>query len=316
MNWPAVAERGSLLGMRFTVWVYRLIGYRLSAWFILPIVGYFFVTDRQGRRASRRYLERLYAAPGGADALGHRPGVLDGFRHYREFALNVLDRVAFALGQADGFDVVLHGGEHFDALLAARRGAVLVGAHLGNFDALRALAVRAGIVVNVAMFTRHAARINRLLHELNPGSEVRVVHLDPAQTDAALTLRTCVERGEFVAILGDRVGPAGRARVVRVPFLGTEAPFPQGAFVLAGVLGCPILFIVGLRRARAAYDVFADTLADGVPLTPRLRVERVREIVAGYARRLEAFCLRAPYQWFNFYDFWEDEAAAQRQGSR
>jgi predicted LPLAT superfamily acyltransferase len=191
---------------------------------------------------------------------------------------------------------------------------VLVGAHLGNFDALRALAHRSGVVVNVAMFTRHAARINRLLRELDPTIDVRVLHLDPAAPDLALRLRACIDRGEFVAILGDRVGPGARARVVRVPFFGVEAPFPQGPFLLAGVLACPVLLIVGLRGGRDRYDVFVEPLADAipqlegaVPIAPRLRTERIRDLVATYARRLEAFCLRAPYQWFNFYDFWGDE---------
>jgi predicted LPLAT superfamily acyltransferase len=315
VSWTGVAERGSVLGMRLTIWVYRFFGPRVSAWFILPIVGYFFVTDRQGRRASRRYLERIHATPGGAAALGHRPGLRDCFRHYQQFGLTVLDRLAFTLGRADDFDVTLLGGEHVDALPAGR-GAVLVGAHLGNFDALRALARRNRVVVNAVMFTQHAPRINALLRELSPDVDVRVLQLDPAVPDTALRLRACIERGEFVSILGDRVGPSGRPRVVRVPFLGAEAPFPQGPFVLAGVLGCPVFLIVGLRRGDGAYEIFVEPLADRVPSTPRERAERLPELVARYARRLEAFCLRAPYQWFNFYDFWGDETAGARRGTR
>jgi predicted LPLAT superfamily acyltransferase len=307
MNWPQVAERGSLLGMRVTIWVYRSLGHRLSVWFVLPIVVYFFLTDPRGRRSSRRYLERLYAMPGGAAALGHQPGLLDCFRHYWQFALTVLDRLSFALGRADAYQVSLHGAEQLDALLATGRGAILVGAHLGNFDALRTLARRDGVVVNAVMFTRHAAGINRLLRELDPASAVRVIHIEPELPAAALRLRACVERGELVAILGDRVGASERARVVRVPFLGANAAFPQGPFVLAGILGCPIFLIVGLRRGHTAYEVYAERLADQVPAAPRLRAQRLPELVARYAERLEAFCLRAPYQWFNFYDFWGDD---------
>jgi predicted LPLAT superfamily acyltransferase len=244
--------------------------------------------------------------PGGAAALGHRPRASDVFRHYRQFALMILDRLAFALGRGHDFEATFHGREHVDDVVASGRGAVLVGAHLGNFDALRALATRSGIVVTVVMFTRHAARINRLLRELDPTTDVRVLHLDPSVPDTALRLRACVDRGEFVAILGDRVGAGARARVVRVPFFGAEAAFPQGPFVLSGVLGCPVLLIVGLRRGHGRYEVFIERLAEAIPSARRQRTERVAEIVAAYARRLEAFCLHAPYQWFNFYDFWSD----------
>ena len=305
MSWTTVAERGSVLGMRLTIGVYRMFGPRVSAWFVLPIVGYFFVTDARGRRASRRYLDRLYQAPGGPAALGHRPGTRDCFRHYRQFALTILDRLAFALGRGDDFEAVFHGREHVDAVLASGRGAVLVGAHLGNFDALRALARRSGLVVNVVMFTRHAVRINRLLRELDPTIDVRVLQLDPSVPDTALRLRACIDRGEFVAVLGDRVGAGARARVVRVPFLGVDAPFPQGPFVLSSVLACRVLLIVGLRRGHGRYEVFIEPLADTIPTAPRQRTERIAATVATFARRLEAYCLSAPYQWFNFYDFWD-----------
>jgi predicted LPLAT superfamily acyltransferase len=309
-TWTLVAERGSLLGMRFTVWAYRCLGRRASGWLALAIVSYFFVTDRRGRRASRRYLERLYATPGGAVALGHPPGLRDCFRHYREFARSILDRLAFALGEGDRFSVEVHGQDALATLRQGGQGAVLIGAHLGNFDALRALARRDGAVVNIVMFTRHAERINGLLRRLDPAAEVRVIHLDPAVPDTALRLRACVERGEFVALLGDRAGATGRARTARAPFLGRDAAFPIGPFVLAAALGCPVILIVGLRRGEAAYEVFAETLADRVPLAPRLRAESLPGLVRRYAGRLEAYCLRAPYQWFNFYDFWGEERAA------
>ena len=305
--WTGVAERGSLLGMRFTVWAYRCLGRRVSIALTLLVVSYFFVTDARGRRASRRYLERLYAAPGGAAALGRRPGLRSCFRHYREFARSILDRVAFALGEGDRFAVEVHGGEALDLPREGGRGAVLIGAHLGNFDALRSLARRAGAVVNVVMFTRHAERINGLLRRLDPASAVRVIHVEPAAPDTALRLRACVERGEFVALLGDRVGHSARARFARAPFLGREAVFPVGPFLLAASLGCPLIFIVGLRRGEARYEVFAETLADRIPPAPRLRAQSLPGLVHRYAARLEAYCLRAPYQWFNFYDFWGEE---------
>jgi predicted LPLAT superfamily acyltransferase len=312
VDWTRVAERGSLLGMRVTVWVYRRLGRRLAGWLALVVVTYFFVTDTAGRRASRRYLQRLHAAPGGAAALGHAPRLGDCYRHYLEFARSTLDRVAFALGEADRFSVELHGRETLARLHEAGRGAVLIGAHLGNFDALRALSRRAGAVVNVVMFTRHAERINGLLQRLDPSTQVRALHLDAGQPDTALRLRACVERGEFVAVLGDRVAPSRRARIARASFLGREAAFPAGPFLLAAAVGCPLVLIVGLRRGTGRYDVFAETLADTVPLARRARAQALHDLVRCYASRLEAFCLQAPYQWFNFYDFWGEDAAVSR----
>jgi predicted LPLAT superfamily acyltransferase len=301
--------------MRITVWVYRRFGPRLSAWFILPIVTYFFLTDARGRRASRRYLERLRAIPGGGAALGGSPGLLHCYRHYREFGLSVLDRLRFTMG-ADDIAVVSHGEEHLARLVAAGQGAVLLGAHLGCFDALRVVAARAGVVVNVVMARRHAPRITAVLRAVNPAIDLRVIELDPASPDAVLRLKACVQRGEFVAILADRLPPAVRARHHQAPFLGDPAPFPQGPFALARALACPVLLIVGLRRDHATYEVFAEPLAEAAAPVPRAaRAASIAELITAYARRLEAYCLRAPYQWFNFFDFWSEDVAPSRPGA-
>jgi predicted LPLAT superfamily acyltransferase len=312
-HWTAIAERGSLLGMRLTVRFYRLFGRRLSALFILPVVAYFFLTDRRGRRASRQYLERLYRRPGGREALGHPPGLWDSFRHYREFALVILDRVCLWLGQTDRFDIAFDGREHFTPLLREGRGAILVSAHVGSFDCLRLLAERTGIRVSVVMFTRHAAKINRIFQDLNRASTLRVIEVDPGSIQSVFEIQERVEAGEFVALLGDRLVGRNRRDVVEVDFLGVPAAFPSGPFLLAGALRCSVILMVGLRTGDAKYEVFAETLAEQVVLPHGERSARLRDLVTAYAGRLEGYCLRAPYQWFNFFDFW---AAASRFHSR
>ena len=303
--WAGVAERGSMAGIWFTAQFYRMFGRRLSELFILPIVTYFFLTDRRGRRASRRYLERLHAWAGSVAGLHQAPTARDVFRHYHEFARATLDRLRFVL-RDDAIDVVLHGREVFADLLADRRGAILLGAHLGSFEALRVLADREAIAVNVLMNTRHAPRINALFRRLNPRTDVRVI--EPGDgLDTVFRLKACLERGEFVAILGDRLGDGARTRVVHAPFLGVPAPFPQGPYLLAHTLGCPIVLMVGLRRSATTFDVYAERLVERLVLPREQRSERLASLARRYAERLEAYCARAPFQWFNFFDFWEDE---------
>ena len=162
---------------------------------------------------------------GGAAALGHPPSLRDSFRHYREFGLAVLDRLRFTLG-AEDIEIVLRGEECLAALIADKRGAILLGAHLGSFDALRVLAERTGVVVNVMMVTRHA-RINALLRRLNPAADLRVLEAGPGAGDTVFRLKACLERGEFVSILGDRIGGGARARVVACRSWACGAAFPR-----------------------------------------------------------------------------------------
>jgi predicted LPLAT superfamily acyltransferase len=229
------------------------------------------------------------------------------FRHYHEFALTTLDRVGFCSGRADDFAIRFHGREHFASLAGEGRGAIVLGAHLGSFDALRALADRSVIIVNFLMSTGHAPRINRVLQELSPRTRARVIEVDPASSRSVFEIKACLERGEFVALLGDRVGSGPRARTIEADFLGRPARFPPGPFVLATRLDCPVLLMIGLRVGPGAYEIFAEPLADRVELAAADRGARLREVVQAYACRLEAYCLMQPYQWFNFYDFWNEE---------
>ena len=306
-RWARIAERGSLWGLRFTAWLFRAAGRGPTLVLVTAIVAYFFLTDRAGRRASAAYLRRVYATAAGRAALGHAPRTWDSFLHYRAFALSIVDRLSIWFGRTDDFELEIHGFEPFDRLGEAKRGAIVLGAHLGSFDVMRMLAVRHRTVVNVLMFTVNAQRINQIFRELSPEVETRVIHVNPSSVESVFEVRRCLARGEHVAILGDRIEPGDRQRSCRVPLLGGEVELPQAPFLLAGLLGCPVLLVVALRRGPQRYEIFTEQLAERVRLPRPGREAAVRDLLTTYAARLEHHAQRAPYEWFNFYDYWGDD---------
>jgi len=166
--------------------------------------------------------------------------------------------------------------------------------------------VRNRTVVNALMFTANARRINQIFRELSPEVETHVIQVDPGSVESVFEVRRCLARGEHVAMLGDRIEPGDRHRSSRVPFLGGEVDLPQAPFLMASLLGCPVLLVVALRRGPQRYEIFTEQLAERVVLPRRDREAAVRGLLAAYAARLEHHCLRAPYEWFNFYDYWGD----------
>jgi predicted LPLAT superfamily acyltransferase len=298
--------------MRITVWFYRRLGWGVARVLLYPIVGYFFLTDARGRRASLRYLSRLYATPGGADALGSAPGIRHVFRHYFEFGVTILDRVGFWMGDRDDFDLTIRGMDELQRIAAEKSGALILGSHLGSFDAMRLVAEdQSPIAVHVLMYTRHAARINDVFQKLDAlrerrGVRVRVVSIEPAGVGHVLEARKCVERGEVIALLADRVPPSESQRVSQVKFLGDTATLPQGPILLGGLLGCPVLLMTGIRTGRRRYEIRVERFADRIELARKRRAESVTEYCQAYADRLAAQCVRAPYQFFNFYDLWRE----------
>ena len=158
------------------------------------------------------------------------------------------------------------------------------------------------------MFTANAERINTLFRELSPDMDARVIRVDPDSIDSVFEIRECLRRGELVAILGDRIESADQNRTVRVPLLGDLVKLSESPFLLSALLDCPVLIILAFREASGCYSVFAEKLADRICLPRREREKGMAELVNAYAERLEFYCKRHPFQWFNFFDYWEDQA--------
>jgi predicted LPLAT superfamily acyltransferase len=308
--WAATAERGSLTALFLIRWFYARFGRWASVALLTPIVAYFFVTGGATRRASMDYLRTLWATPRGRTALGEPPSWRHVFRHLHEFAENLLDRMIVWSGDVERICIDDPGSEHLLELVRQRRGGILLGAHLGSYDMLRLLSAQTGIVVNVLMFTRHAARINAFFERLHPGLEMRLIHFEPGSISAAFEMKAAIERGEFVGMLGDRVWESERDRSVNVPFLGRPARFPLGPFLLQAVLGCPLLLTVCVRTGPGRYAASAQPFAPAGVVPRRDRAKHAEELARLYAAALEEWCVRAPYQWFNFFEFWRDEAEA------
>jgi len=300
-DWSRFGERGTMGALRFGRACYRVLG-RGARLLLIPAVVWFYVKERAWNGWSRRHLEAVWGHPEGRAALGRRPGPFAAFRHYFEFAVQTFDRMALWGGGAEHFTMEHQGSEHLFALAREERGALLLGAHLGSFDMARTLARDYGLVLNVVMFTGNAERINRLFEEIDPESRVRVVSLDPTSVRTAFEIKACLDRGELVGILADRVPVGSREKPIAVPFLGRQRAFPSSPFLLATLLGCPVLLSLCVRTGPSRYYTWVTPLSDGRRLPRAERAKGAEELVRAYAAELEAACLRHPHQWFNFYD--------------
>jgi predicted LPLAT superfamily acyltransferase len=298
-----VAERGTLSALRFAAGVYQRLGRRVVKGMLYPIAAYFFVRERS-RDASRAYLARVWAHPEGRRHLPGPPGRFAPFRHYFEFATQIMDRMVMWGGGLPSLRMDHSGSEHLFALQRAGRGAILVGAHLGSYDMPRQLAGAYGLVLNVVMFTAHAERINRFFEQLDPGSRIRVLSLEPGSLATAFAIKACIDRGELVAVLADRMPPGGGETPVFVDFLGQPMAFPLSPFLLACMLGCPLYLSLCLRKGDAHYETVVRPISEGVKIPRREREKAAAELAHAWVRCLEEACLRHPLQWFNFYDTW------------
>jgi predicted LPLAT superfamily acyltransferase len=302
-DWTAARERGTRLSLKLLVWLIQRLGRAPLKVLLPPIATYYNLFGGPAKQASREYLARIETMRG-----SHRRVTwLDSYRHFYSFSENILDRLALWSGAYDDFEITVHGREHMQRLMDTKTGGFLVGAHLGSFDMLRLVAREANVPVNVLMYVGNAERINEAFAVLDPKSNLRVIDLAADSVRTSFEIRRCVQRGEFVAVLADRVAPGDHKRSCRVSLLGELATLPLGPFLIPLVLRIPAILTLALRSGPRRYDIYLETLSDGSPVPARERDKAVRERVERYASRLEHYCLRDPLQWFNFYDFWAAE---------
>ena len=260
------------------------------------IVAYYFAFAPRARRQSRTYLRR---------ALGREPLAKDRFRHLLYFASTLHDRVYLLHERYDLFDIDIAGDQFVRERFLGGKGAILMGAHVGSFEIIHAIAKREpGLRVAMAMYEDNARKISEMFAAINPAAKPQIIAL--GHIDTMLKIHECLERGAFVGLLGDRSLREEPGQVVT--FLGSAAIFPTGAMRAAALLRQPVVFMAGLYRGGNRYHVVFEPVADFTAIPAGQRDTAVREAVVRYAALLETVCLADPYNWFNFNDFWHAAA--------
>ncbi len=284
--------------LRLMTWISLRLGRAPARWVLAGISLYFLLFAPAARAASRAYLRR---------ALDREPTFADLFRHFHSFASTIHDRLFLLNGRFDLFHVEVHGKAVIDEILAAGRGAFLMGAHMGSFEAVRAIGRRQpGLRVAMVMYEDNARKLNEALAAINPAAVQEIIPL--GQIDSMLRVQSSLDDGVALGILSDRT--LSGDPTLRLPFLGADAEFPLGPMRLAAMLKRPVLFMSGLYLGGNRYAIHFERLADFSTLERAGRDAAIRTAVAAYAASLERHCRAAPYNWFNFFDFWRPKDAA------
>jgi predicted LPLAT superfamily acyltransferase len=299
-HWQSRPEGGG----HFAIWLIRTIalygGRHVGRACLYPITLYFYFRRRPERLASKQYLQRVFG-----------PAVTPWqvLKHIHCFAATIMDRVFLLAHGERSFRIETVGLDLLDQRIAQGRGVLLFGSHQGSFEALRALgARRPEMPLRVVLDKQKTPAMTELLEALAPAVGKCVIDAAQDGTSIALAMAEACQRGAVVAMLADR----GRGHEVlrRTPFLGTPAPFPISPWLLANTLQVPVVLCFGLYLGGNRYRLIFEPLSDRVEIPRQQRGPALDALIAQYAQRLEHYIHVAPYNWFNFYDFWQDADAA------
>jgi predicted LPLAT superfamily acyltransferase len=292
-RWAAIPERGTPALLSLIGWIALRIGRRAARLLLYPITLYFIIAAHAARRISYDYLRRVRGRPA---RWWHV------FRHFHCFATTILDRVYLLRGEFGHFDVKVHEREMLRRQKETQKGCVLLGSHLGSFEVLRTLGVtQQGLRLKVLMDTVHNENITRFLDTLN--QEIASTVIVPDRPDTLLRVKESLDAGFLIGMLGDRVSSGDKT--TQCQFLGAPATFPAGPILLAAMMRCPVILFFGLYRGGNYYEIYFEDFAEEIVLERQRRMEDVQYWMQRYAERLEHYARLAPYNWFNFYRFWD-----------
>lgn len=278
--------------LKLMVWISLHLGRPIGRIVLYGIAVYFFLFAPSARRASRAYLAR---------ALGRKATPLDGFKQVLAFASTIHDRVYLLNERFDLFDIEVVGHELVDAAVARGQGALLMGAHLGSFEVMRSLGRKnVGQVVTMLMYEENARKVNATLAAINPAATQDIIAL--GRMDSMLLAQEKLAAGHLVGMLADR--GLGGDPTTAIDFLGAPAQFPIGPFRVAAMLRRPVVFMAGLYLGGNRYRIHFEPLADFSNVERGVRDAAIAAAQRAYVARLEQYCRQAPYNWFNFFDFW------------
>ncbi|HTH94590.1 MAG TPA: acyl-CoA synthetase [Rhodocyclaceae bacterium] len=294
-DWRQQKERSNLFGLRLMVWLSLTFGRPLGRCVLYGAAAYFTLFSPRARRASRAYLTRT---------LGRPATWSDLYRHVLTFASTIHDRIYLLNGRFDLYDITVHGHDTLMHAVAEGPGALLIGAHFGSFEVLRALGQgKQHLPVAMLMYEDNARNLNTVLSTINPAAAPHIIPLGHIASMLEASAR--LNDGWLVGMLADR--RLEKDATINVEFLGKTAPLPLGPWRLAAMLRRRVFFMAGVYLGGNRYAVHFEPLAD-FSTTPReSREAAMHAAIGAYAERLEHYCRQAPYNWFNFFDFWPSE---------
>jgi predicted LPLAT superfamily acyltransferase len=294
-QWQKRPEAGS----RFALWLWKTLAFKIGRPLTMLITFfaalYFLIRRGPERAASRDYLRRV---------LGRKPNLLDVFRHFLVFSTVTADRVFLMADRFSRFDVKIFGLERLDAALKEGRGVLLLGAHLGSFDALRVLSLRnPNVKIRILLDQGIGAGITGMLNALNPKLAAMIIDARRPGPELVLAMQDALAQNAVVSTLADRLRPGNPAIVVN--FLGDKAPFPASPWLFAAALRVPVVLAFGLYRGGNRYELHFEMFDFDLPRDRQKRNAALVDVVQRFADRLAHFARMAPYNWFNLYDFWD-----------
>ena len=297
-RWQVHKERSTPFTLQTIRWIALYLGRPIARLLLYPISAYFLFFAPKQRRASLNYLNRVLDKPA---------TWFDVAKHIHCFSSTILDRIYLITAQFDKLEIQFPSENMPLKYSKANKGCLLLGSHVGSFEVLRSYGVKkCPLPIKILMYEGQTPMIVQMFNSLNPKVAETMITLDESPA-SLLQIKEAIDSGHAVGMLGDRIMNESKEKTVKCQLLGSEVELPAAPILISAALGIPLIAFFGIYHGGNRYQIHFDMLAEKVVLRRKNRQQDIEHYAQKYADILEKQIRNAPYNWFNFYDFWQDE---------
>ena len=279
--------------------------------FVYPVSFFYFLFSSRAREESKFYQNVLKEYTN-----GEVPSKVSPFKQIFSFSMCVVEKLEGWLGRFDYEKLIKHDDDLPTILkqLEEGKGAFIIGSHLGNMELLRSISsldtsgIERHVDVTAIMEMESTEQFNNVLKTVNPGVQMNLIDSRNIGPETICLLEEKINEGGLVFVAADRTSATARTRVLKQKFLGKDAEFPYGVFMMALLLNVPVYYIFGMRDKTVTmfpkHHIYVEKSKIDLNCSRGERESRINDLCLEYISKLEKFIIKYPYQWYNFYNFW------------
>jgi len=285
-------SKGTPLGYRIFVWVLKSFGV-LPAYFLLRFVVlyYFFFSFKASRQIYLLYRHKL----------GYKliSSITKVYKNYYLLGQSIIDKVVVMSGIKNKFTFEFDGEENLRIIAKMQKGGILLSAHIGNWDVAGHLFKRLETPINIVLYDGEHEQIKEYLEGVTGKRNVNIIVIKN-DLSHIYAISDAFIKNELVCMHADRFMQGNKT--MTADFLGEQARFPMGPFLLASKFKVPVSFVFAVKESNLHYHFFASPIKD---YSGSAKEAIMQEMLNDYAIEMEKKLKQYPEQWFNYYNFWK-----------
>ena len=285
-------SKGTVLGYRIFVWCIRNIGIRSSYGVLYFVAAYYSLFQKKSNQYIRYYFQKRLN-------YGYWKSKAFIFKSYFTFGKVLIDKTAISAGLRGKYTYEFDGIENLRDLLGAKKGGVLISAHIGNFEIAEHFFadIDFDCQINLVTTDQEVTVIKEYLESVAvKESNIKFIYVKEDMSHI-FEINKALSENELICFTGDRYFEG--SKYLEAEFLGKSAKFPAGPFMIASRLGVPVIYVYVMKENNLHYHLYAR-------VAQNIKNRDSQGLLQSYVQNLETMVKKYPLQWFNYFDFWDD----------